>query len=435
MRQTKEKQAANNYIKSFVNPFLKNYTNQMTFPVQKFIYQMLYGIIKSHSVIVQRIAVSLEDRISLKKSCERLYRNLAKCSVLHELLMESQIRQLAPEIKSDSAIVIDLSDINKSGAHKMEGLADVWDGSQSKTNKGYFTLQASVCHLSNPQEVRLLYSDMFSLDIEDTTENQKIMDLTQSVMINADNRGIFVMDRGMDRITILKDLIQNEASFIIRGDKRHLIYNDRELSYLQIAEQVKLKYEVISKNRTFSAGVVPVHLVLPNDENNKNQRKSKADLYLVVAKEPGRGYVYYLCRFRSAYSDAKMVSMVIKYYGLRWSIEEVHRQIKQDFNWEGIQLLNYYSLKNMNALLWLAASFMYNKVRKITNYLIKVFPERLLYRDLSIDIKKNLMYRLTALVSDLFAKINPFKPRKRNCGNKIPIFLEKDQICLFGEFV
>lgn len=433
MRQTKEKQAANNYIKSFVNPFLENYTIQMTLPVQKFLHQMLYGIIKSHSVIVQRIAVSLGDRISLKKSCERLYRNLSKCTVLHELLMDAQIRQLAPEIKHDSAIVIDLSDINKSGANKMEGLADVWDGSQSKTNKGYFTLQASVCHHSNPKEVRLLYSDIFSLEIEDTSENQKILDITQSVMVNTDNRGIFVMDRGMDRMTILKDLIQNEASFIIRGNKRHLIYNNKEMSYMQIAEQVKLKYEVKSKNRIFPAGVVPVQLVLSNDEDNKNQRKSKADLYLVVAKEPGRGYVYYLCRFRHAYTDARMVFMVITYYGLRWSIEEVHRQIKQDFNWEDIQLLNYHSLKNMNALLWLAASFLYNKVRKITNYLIKIFPERLIYRHLSVDITKNLMYRLTALVSDLFAKIDPIMPRKSPRGKKVHTFLEKDQICLFQE--
>jgi hypothetical protein len=433
MRQTKEKQAANNYITSFVNPFLETYTKQMTRPVQKFLHQMLYGIIKSHSVIVQRIAVSLGDSIRLKKSCERLYRNLAKCTVLHELLMDAQIRQLAVEIKQDSAIVIDLSDINKSGANKMEGLADVWDGSQSKTNKGYFTLQASLCHHSNPKEVRLLYSDIFSLEKEDTSENQKILDLTQSVMINADNRGIFVMDRGMDRMTILKDLIQNEASFIIRGDKRHLIYNDREMSYLQIAEQVKLKYEVKSKNRIFPTGVVPVQLVLSNDEDNKNQRKSKADLFLVVAKEQDRGYVYYLCRFRHAYSGAQMVSLVIKYYGLRWSIEEVHRQIKHDFNWEDIQLLNYYSLKNMNALLWLAASFIYNKVTKITNYLIKIFPERLLYRQLSIDVKKNLMYRLTALVRDLFAKISPFEPRKHPYGKAVPSFFENDQICLFQE--
>ena len=379
MRQTKEKQAAYNYITSFVNPFLDTYTYWMTLPVQKFVYQMLFGIIKSQSVIVQRIAVSLNDSIRLKKSCDRLYRNLAKCSVLHELLMDTQIKQLAPEIKEDSAIVIDLSDINKSGANKMEGLANVWDGSQSQTNKGYFTLQASVCHHTNPQDVRLLYSDIFSLDIEDTTENQKILDFTKNVIVATENRGIFVMDRGMDRMAILKDLIENDASFIIRGDKRHLIYNGKEMPYKQIAEKAKLSYEVKSKKRTFAAGIVPVQLILSNDECNKHQRKNTADLYLVVAKEPNRGYVFYLCRFRSAYPDAKMVFLAVRYYGLRWSIEEVHRQVKQDFNWEDIQLLKYYSLKNMNALLWVAASFIYNKVSKITNYLITKFSERLIY--------------------------------------------------------
>lgn len=192
MRQTKTRQASTHYVMSMLNPYLMAITNQMSLPVQKFIAQMLYGIIKSRSVIVQRIAVALEETIRLKKSCERLYRNLAKCSVLHERLMESQISHLAPEIMPDSGIMIDLSDLNKSGAHKMEGLARVWDGSKSTTNKGYFTLQASVCHHSRPQEVNLLYSELFSLDIEDSTEHTKVLELIHSVIINTANRGIFV---------------------------------------------------------------------------------------------------------------------------------------------------------------------------------------------------------------------------------------------------
>jgi len=65
-----------------------------------------------------------------------------------------------------------------------------------------------------------------------------------------------------------------------------------------------------------------------------------------------------------------MMHIVIKYYGLRWSIEEVHRQIKLDFNWESILLMKYWSLKNMNALLWVSASFLYDEVRKIIPRLV-----------------------------------------------------------------
>jgi len=428
---SKEKQAAKHYIMSFINPFLEVYTNQMTLPVHKFVRQMLYGIIKSRSVIVQRIAISLEESIRLKKVCERLYRNLAACSVLNELLMEAQISRIAQEIRYDSAIIIDLSDINKSNANQMEGLAKVWDGSASRTDKGYFTLQASVCHLDKPREVHLLYSELFSLVQEDTSENTKILDFIHSVIIHTGNKGIFVMDRGMDGIKILKDLIQNGVSFMIRGDNRQLMYEGCEMSEREIANTTKLDLQVISKGRTFSAGIVPVQLALPNDEDSKHQRKKKADLYLVIAKEPAKGYVYYLCHFRHSYTSEAMMSLTIKYYGLRWGIEEVHRQIKQDFNWEDIQLQNYYSLKNMNALLWMAASFIYNQVSKITIYLIQKIPEYLVYRQLKKEMSINLIYRITAVVSQVFSLIKLTKPPQKNVRKKFISFVNKEQLCLY----
>jgi len=173
-----------------------------------------------------------------------------------------------------------------------------------------------------------------------------------------------------------------------------------------------------------------VQFILPNDESRWHLKKMKANLHLVVAKEEGHGYVYYLCRFRNSYTEAEMVNLAVRYYGLRWSIEEVHRQMKQDFNWEKIQLMHYYSMKNMNALLWLAASFIYNKVRRISSYLITRFSQRLLYRQLSRDLNKNLIYRLTALVSHLFGL---FKLKKKCLmSNRKPnsSFIYKDQLCL-----
>ena len=113
MRQTHETKTAQALILKMIDHFLKNYFEEVSIPVQKFIRQMLFGIIKSRSVIVQRIAVSLCEKISLKKCCDRLYRNLSKCSVLHELLMDAQIKAVSAIIKPDTGIMIDLSDINK----------------------------------------------------------------------------------------------------------------------------------------------------------------------------------------------------------------------------------------------------------------------------------------------------------------------------------
>jgi len=243
------------------------------------------------------------------------------------------------------------------------------------------------------------------------------------------------MDRGMDSGIILKDLIENDASFIIRGDSRHLLYNGKRMSYREIAEEMQLTYKVTSKKRTFKAGIVPVQFILPNGEENKNQRKKTADLYLVVALEPDKSFVYYLCRFRDQYSELQMVNMVIRYYGLRWSIEEIHRQIKQDFNWEAIQLMKYWSLKNMNALLWLSASFLYNEISRITPLLVQLFKNRMVYRNDLKEKDKNLMYRLTGLISDLLSKFHVTRLIKCRVRKRITDCDDQGQLYLCLEVV
>jgi hypothetical protein len=74
---------------------------------------------------------------------------------------------------------------------------------------------------------------------------------------------------------------------------------------------VQLSYKVISQETNLCAGIVPVQLNTANGDEKKNQRKKKADLYLVVALEPDRSFVYYLCRFRENYSESQMINLVI----------------------------------------------------------------------------------------------------------------------------
>jgi len=138
------------------------------------------------------------------------------------------------------------------------------------------------------------------------------------------------------------------------------------MSYYEIAKELDLKFEVISKGRTFKVGISKVGFTLPNPPSQKYNRKRTTELYFVVSKERGKGFTYYLCSFEKDYSEDKLVDLVVKYYGMRWGIEEIHEHIKDNFNWEKMQLLTYESLKNMNALVWLAASFIYNEVSKIT---------------------------------------------------------------------
>jgi len=429
MSNKKQKKEALNYVQSIFYPAVNDLVSEFQLPVQKFVHQMIFGIIKSRSVIAQRIGISLEEKLKLKKTCERLYRNLKKKVFLYSFLMLSHMRKTSSGIQETTPIFLDLSDIAKPAAKKMEGLSRVWDGSEGKTNKGYYTLQASFCDPENPRSIRLYYSDLFSLEEENVSENEKILEFIHQSSILTGNKGIYVGDRGFDRERLLTDMIENDNSFIVRGDERHLLLNDQPMSYKEIAEQTKLIYEISSKSRTFKANIVEVGYKLPNPSARKHKPKRKVKLHLVIAKEKGKGYVYFLCRFRKQYSKEEMTRMAIQYYGMRWSIEEVHRQLKQDFGWEKMQLLTYTSLKNMNALLWLAASFVYNEVRKIAVYLIKRLPEKMLYQNFNKEINKNLYYRLTNTVSYLFG-LFLIRPKQKYKGMRSKYKMIKSQLVL-----
>lgn len=420
-----KEQKAMNYVQSLFYTDVNELVENFKLPQQKFIHKMIYGIIKSKSVIGQQVAVALNENITLKKSCDKIYRNL-KRQFLNDELMISHMCKCSSEITDETPIIVDMSDIYKPCANKMEGLDKVWDGSQHKPNPGYFTLQASFCNSNDPKDMKLLYSELFSLKEEGTSENEKILDfIHQSAILNG-NKGIYIGDRGFDRGNLLTDMIENENSFIIRGDKRNLLYEGKSLSYREIAKKIDLCYKVMSKNRSFKANIVEVSLKLPNPPERKHQRKKIANLYLVVAKEKGKGFVYYLCHFRKEYSYDKMIKMAIQYYGMRWGIEEIHQQIKTSFGWEKIQLLTYTSLKNMNALLWIAASFIYNKVSKLTIYLIKNLSNKMIYRNLAKEMNINLVYRLTHIVSDFFRGFL-VRPRKKHKGKYKKYYLENQQ--------
>jgi len=407
-----------NYIQQRYYPTLSRLTLNFKRPVQKFVKQMVYGIISSRSSIVQRVAKEQKEKISLKKTCDRLYRNL-KRSPLYSRLMTNHLLLNSRSIKRYSPIFIDLSDISKETASKMKGLSQVWDGSEGEWNKGYFTLQASTCDLDKRKKLQLLYSELFSIKEECTSENEKIMQLLREIAVISGNKGIIVGDRGLDRIRLLNYMLENKMKFIIRGKKRNLIYRGKSSSYYEISKDMDLRYKVVSKQRKFRVGVTRVGIKLPNPPSRKYARKRKRYFYFVAAKEElkngEKGYIYYLCNIKDEVSEQKLAKMAVNYYGMRWSIEEVHRQIKEDLEWESMQLLTYESLKNMNALVWLAASFIYNEVGKMVNYLVKKLPGRMLYRNKVKELFKNLAYRLTDVVSYLF-RLFAVRPRKKYGG-------------------
>jgi len=131
----------------------------------------------------------------------------------------------------------------------------------------------------------------------------------------------------------MEPLLEDNQQFIIRQvGNRDLIYRDERLPLKEISRKVKLgeRYMVTKtkKNKKvqemYDCGGVRVEL--PG---------SKKPLWLVVLKERKKGFCSLLCHLNCTQKKATIKTAFVG-YGHRWKIEEVHRQIKSDYDLEGI---------------------------------------------------------------------------------------------------
>src|SRR5947209_17232529 len=102
-------------------------------PLEKFVGQMLFGIQASQDVKLSNIARSLKEEIPLIKTEDRLSRNL-KASELEAEVTSQLARMASQRVEANAVLCLDLSDIRKQYAKKMEHMAPVRDGSTGEVH-------------------------------------------------------------------------------------------------------------------------------------------------------------------------------------------------------------------------------------------------------------------------------------------------------------
>ena len=103
--------------------------------VRRFITEAIYGIQARQSVRLTEIARSLEEEIPLRKTQYRLSRQLGRRE-LWTKITDSLCQMASSRIKEDTLLVLDISDIAKKYAKRMEYLALVRDGSEGNWPMG-----------------------------------------------------------------------------------------------------------------------------------------------------------------------------------------------------------------------------------------------------------------------------------------------------------
>jgi hypothetical protein len=342
-------------LKAQLTKFCSELCASLSRPLEKFACQMLFGIQASQDVKLSNIARSLKEAIPLIETEKRLSRNL-KAEELERELTPMLVSMGSRRVRPNTVLALDLSDIRKEYARKMEHLATVHDGSSGELHQGYWLCDVTAAEV-NGTEIVPLYQKLYSAEAQDfRRENDEVLAAVDLIRSHTQGRGIWVIDRGGDRKKLLEPLLERTERFVIRSTGRRSVIDRRNLcgTVAEVAGRCRLthKARVVKlqngqeKVYELRYGSVPIHL--PG-------RPEK--LWLVVIAGFGEEHLMLLTNLPVTAQDSQSVWWIAQIYLTRWKIEETFRFIKQSYNLEDIRVMKYQRLKNLVILVTAAAYF------------------------------------------------------------------------------
>ena len=342
-------------LKAQLTKFSSELCAGLSKPLAKFVAQMLFGIQASQDVKLSNIARALKEDIPLIDTEKRLSRNL-KAEQLWEELAPQLIRMGSQRIQPDTVLALDLSDVRKEYAQKMEYLAPVRDGSTGELHPGYWLCDVTAAEIKS-SEIVPLYQKLYSAEAQDfRSENDEILAAVDLVRTHTQGRGIWAIDRGGDRKNLLEPWLDRRQRFVIRSTGKRSIIDRHKLrgSVAELAGRCRLRHQARiikiqdgqEKAYELHYGAEPIRL--PDRVE---------PLWLVVIAGFGEEPLMLLTDLPVVARDSQSIWWIVQIYLTRWKIEETFRFVKQSYNLEDIRVMKYQRLKNLVVLVTAAAYF------------------------------------------------------------------------------
>ena len=364
-------------IRSRLKAQLTRFTGQLTAglskPLRNFVGEMLFGIQASQGVKLSNIARSLQEEIPLLKTEDRLSRNL-QAQELETHLRQGLLRLGRHRVESNTVLCLDLSDVRKEYARKMEFLDQVWDGSAGEVHPGYWLCSVTGAEVHG-NELTPLYQQLFSVRAQDfVSENDELLSAIDQLRAQTAGRGIWAMDRGGDRRKLLEPLLERRERFVIRSTGQRVVLDRQRhrVTLHHLGACCRLRYQ--AKIIKIDNGQEKVYQLRYGAEPFRLPGRVEPLLLVVVAglgQEPLL-LLTNLCAVR----DSQSLWWIAQIYLTRWKIEETFRFVKQSYQLEDIRVMRYQRLKNlvllMTAAAYFATAFLGQKLK------LKILCEKLL---------------------------------------------------------
>jgi hypothetical protein len=222
------------------NKFISYLTRQLPKPKTKFISQILCGILFSDNLVLTNVASKVPSPGRLAAIAKRFRRHLADGVSFLKPLWFNYLCLVGRRLDVDSLFIVDLSDIAKPYAKKMENIALVRDGDKGCLVTGYWCMEVYCRDKEGIIWPVILWP--YSLEAEgQLSENAQILQiLSQLDEYFGQGFGIWVFDRGFDRINLIWPFLASKRHFIIRqrGDRMVVLDNGVHITVRDLAEHL-----------------------------------------------------------------------------------------------------------------------------------------------------------------------------------------------------
>lgn len=324
------------------NKFISSIAKGLSKPKTKFTAELLCGIIFSGNLILTNIASKVPQPSRLTAIAKRFRRHLADGISFLKPLWFNYLCLVHRRLDVDSLFIVDLSDIAKPYAKKMENIALVRDGDKGCLVTGYWCMEVYCCDKDGIIWPLLLWP--YSLEAEgQLSENAQILQILSQLDEHfGEGFGIWVFDRGFDRLNLIKPFLASKRHFIIRqrGDRTIVLSNGVHIILRDLVEHLFAQ----SRNR-----LVYKKVYLPDIDK---------PLYVVAYQR--KGYEQPIILLTDMVAENRDLALQVRNrYAKRWAGCETSVQfLKSKIGLERFAVRKYRSMQGLIFLAFLAMGFL-----------------------------------------------------------------------------
>lgn len=333
--------------RTLLGEFLAPMLQDVDKPRKRFLQQVIRGILFCGSLVVTEVCRWVRDDCSDRfYQVKRLLNHLVSPEADLTAAVRSYRRAALPHLAPDTALILDLTDVAKPRAKKMQYVNLVRDGSEDRLVMGYWCVEV----YAYLKDKRILPLALEVYGIDDPTvgsENLQIERVVTAVHQDLQGRGVWVADAGLDRLEAYETWFSLEAHFVVRqrGDRTIVTPSGTHMILCDFVEHLYQRgsYEVHGQRIVFSQVFLPDHPRRPLSVVASWRAGEEKPLILLTTL---------------VVETLDQARLILRYYRQRWACEEAAQFLKGRVGLERFRVRRYEAVQRLALLAMWAMGFL-----------------------------------------------------------------------------